>query len=48
MPVGPSRQGSERHGKEIGDELKDNVFSALQELGEGFLAYMRANAKGHR
>ena len=37
--------GSDRHGKEIGDELKDNVFSALQELGEGFLAYMRANPK---
>jgi hypothetical protein len=39
-------EGSDRHGKEIGDELKENVFSALQELGEGFLAYMRANAKG--
>jgi len=38
-------EGSDRHGKEIGDELKENVFSALQELGEGFLAYMRANAK---
>ena len=39
-------EGSDRHGKEIGDELKGNVFSALQELGEGFLAYMRANTKG--
>jgi len=38
-------EGSDRHGKEIGDELKENVFSALQELGEGFLAYMRANPK---
>lgn len=38
-------QGSDRHGKEIGDELKSNVFSALEELGEGFLAYMRANPK---
>ena len=38
-------EGSDRHGKEIGDELKENVFSALQELGEGFLAYIRANAK---
>jgi len=38
-------EGSDRHGKEIGDELKENVFSALQELGEGFLAYMRADAK---
>jgi hypothetical protein len=37
--------GSDRHGKEIGQELKNNVFSALQELGEGFLAYMRANPK---
>ncbi|MCL4849811.1 MAG: N-6 DNA methylase [Bryobacteraceae bacterium] len=36
-------QGSDRHGKEIGDELKANVFSALQELGEGFLEYLRAN-----
>ncbi len=33
---------SERHGKEISDELKKNVFSALEELGEGFLAYMRS------
>jgi hypothetical protein len=38
-------EGSERHGKEIGDELKGNVFSALEELGEGFLAYMRATPK---
>jgi type I restriction-modification system DNA methylase subunit len=38
-------EGSDRHGKEIGDELKGNVFSALQELGEGFLAYLRANPK---
>ncbi|MCZ2155720.1 MAG: BREX-1 system adenine-specific DNA-methyltransferase PglX [Bryobacterales bacterium] len=36
-------QGSDRHGKEIGDELKANVFSALQELGEGFLECLRAN-----
>lgn len=36
-------EGSDRHGKEIGDELKANVFSALQELGEGFLDYLRAN-----
>jgi type I restriction-modification system DNA methylase subunit len=33
---------SERHGKEISDELKKNVFSALEELGEGFLTYMRS------
>jgi type I restriction-modification system DNA methylase subunit len=33
---------SERHGKEISDELKKNVFGALEELGEGFLAYMRS------
>ena len=38
-------KGSDRHGKEIGDELKGNVFSALEELGEGFLAYLRANPK---
>jgi len=36
-------EGSDRHGKEIGDELKANVFSALQELGEGFLDFLRAN-----
>lgn len=35
---------SERHGKEIGDELKDNVFQALEELGSGFLDYLRVNA----
>lgn len=34
---------SERHGKAISDELKKNVFSALEELGEGFLAYMRSH-----
>ena len=33
---------SERHGKAISDELKNNVFGALEELGEGFLAYMRS------
>jgi hypothetical protein len=32
---------SERHGKEIGDQLKQNVFKALEELGEGFLYLMR-------
>ncbi|MEA1868268.1 MAG: DNA methyltransferase, partial [Thermodesulfobacteriota bacterium] len=34
--------GSERHGKEIGDELKQNVFKALEELGDGFLHYLRS------
>jgi type I restriction-modification system DNA methylase subunit len=34
---------SERHGKEIGDELKQNVFKALEELGDGFLYLMRQN-----
>ncbi|MBW1716036.1 MAG: N-6 DNA methylase [Deltaproteobacteria bacterium] len=34
--------GSERHGKEIGDELKQNVFNALEELGDGFLHYLRS------
>jgi hypothetical protein len=34
---------SERHGKEIGDELKQNVFSALEELGDGFLHYMKSH-----
>jgi type I restriction-modification system DNA methylase subunit len=34
--------GSERHGKEIGDELKQNVFRALEGLGDGFLYYLRA------
>ena len=33
---------SERHGRQISDELKKNVFSALEELGEGFLAYMQS------
>ncbi len=37
--------GSERHGKEIGDELKQNVFGALEELGEGFLDYLRGHQK---
>jgi len=36
--------GSERHGKEIGDELKQNVFQALEELGDGFLHYLRVNS----
>jgi hypothetical protein len=35
--------GSERHGKEIGDELKQNVFQALEELGEGFLYYLKTH-----
>jgi hypothetical protein len=35
--------GSERHGKEIGDELKQNVYSALEELGEGFLDYLHSH-----
>ncbi|HWN98055.1 MAG TPA: N-6 DNA methylase, partial [Blastocatellia bacterium] len=34
---------SERHGKEISDELKQNVFRALEGLGDGFLAFLRAN-----
>ncbi|MGA9771158.1 MAG: N-6 DNA methylase [Blastocatellia bacterium] len=34
---------SERHGREIGDELKENVFRALEELGSGFLDYLHAN-----
>lgn len=38
-------QGSERHGKEIGDELKQNVFGALEELGDGFLHYLRTQAE---
>jgi type I restriction-modification system DNA methylase subunit len=33
---------SERHGKEISDELKRNVFNALEELGIGFLEYLRS------
>lgn len=33
---------SERHGREISKELKENVFTALEELGEGFLAYMQS------
>lgn len=37
--------GSERHGKEIGDELKQNVFGALEELGDGFLHYLRTQAE---
>jgi hypothetical protein len=37
------RIGSERHGKEIGDELKQNVFRALEELGDGFLHYLRTH-----
>ena len=35
-------QESERHGQEISDELKQNVFRALEELGDGFLEYMKA------
>jgi type I restriction-modification system DNA methylase subunit len=35
--------GSERHGKEIGDELKQNVFRALEALGDGFLHYLRTH-----
>jgi type I restriction-modification system DNA methylase subunit len=34
---------SARHGKEISDELKQNVFHALEELGDGFLAFLRSN-----
>jgi type I restriction-modification system DNA methylase subunit len=33
---------SERHGREISKELKENVFTALEELGKGFLAYMQS------
>ncbi|MBW1794343.1 MAG: N-6 DNA methylase [Deltaproteobacteria bacterium] len=36
---------SERHGKEIGDQLKQNVFGALEELGDGFLHYLQSNPK---
>jgi type I restriction-modification system DNA methylase subunit len=36
-------QKSEQHGKEISDELKKNVFDALEELGQGFLDYLRSN-----
>jgi hypothetical protein len=32
---------SERHGKEIGDELKENVYTALEFLGDGFLHHLR-------
>ncbi len=35
-------QESDRHGQEISDELKQNVFRALEELGDGFLEYMKA------
>jgi hypothetical protein len=34
---------SEEHGAEISKQLKNNVFEALEELGEGFLAYARSN-----
>jgi type I restriction-modification system DNA methylase subunit len=34
---------SERHGRAISDELKENVFKALEELGDGFLQYLRSN-----
>jgi type I restriction-modification system DNA methylase subunit len=33
--------GSERHGTEISEELKQNVFGALEEIGEGFVNYLR-------
>lgn len=33
---------SKRHGEEISEELKKNVFRALEELGDGFLEYMKA------
>ncbi|CAN5649467.1 hypothetical protein BH20ACI3_BH20ACI3_27940 [soil metagenome] len=33
---------SERHGKAISKELKENIFTALQELGVGFLEYMHS------
>lgn len=33
--------GSDRHGQEISDELKQNVFGALEEIGDGFLDYLR-------
>lgn len=36
-------QKSEQHGREISDELKRNVFGALEELGQGFLDYLRTN-----
>jgi hypothetical protein len=36
--------GSDRHGQEIGDELKGNVYTALEELGEGCLSFLRANS----
>lgn len=34
---------SEEHGAEISKQLKNNVFEALEELGEGFLAYAHSN-----
>jgi hypothetical protein len=34
-------EGSDRYGQEISDELKQNVFRALEELGEGLLYYLR-------
>jgi type I restriction-modification system DNA methylase subunit len=33
---------SERHGREISKELKENVFTALEKLGKGFLAYLQS------
>lgn len=36
-------EGSDRYGQEISDELKQNVFKALEELGEGILYYLRAH-----
>lgn len=34
-------EGSDRYGQEISDELKENVFKALEELGQGFLDYLK-------
>jgi type I restriction-modification system DNA methylase subunit len=35
--------GSDEHGEQIGKELKENVFKALEELGEGCLAFLRSH-----
>jgi hypothetical protein len=35
--------GSDRHGQAIGGELKRNVYTALEELGEGCLHFLRRN-----
>ncbi|MEP0858084.1 N-6 DNA methylase [Trichocoleus sp. DQ-U1] len=37
--------GSDRHGQEISDELKQNVFGALEEIGDGFLDYLRNHSE---